>query len=115
MRSFTRDEITPVGMLPKNNGLVIQWADNTDLEYDFRGLRLACPCAMCIDENTGEKILVASMVPVDIKALTIESVGNYAIRFVWSDGHKTGIYPFPLLRTVGEARREMIAAQQSRN
>lgn len=116
-RSFTREEVTPVGMKPASNGIVVQWADGKDLEYDFRGLRLGCACALCIDENTGEKLLVPSMVPLDIKAITIESVGQYAIRVVWSDGHSTGIYPFPLLRHIGEARAAALAArdQQSKN
>lgn len=113
MNSFSREQITPVGMKQAGqiNGIVIQWQDGEDLEYDFRGLRLACACAACIDENTGEKLLVPSMVPVDVKALTIESVGTYAIRIIWSDGHSTGIYPFELLRHIGEARKQMLAAQ----
>lgn len=116
-RTFQRNEVTPVGMKPAKGGLIIQWADGTDLEYDYRGLRLSCACALCIDENTGEKILVPAMVPMDIQALSIESVGQYAIRVIWSDGHSTGIYPFPLLRHVGEARSAALAArnQQSKN
>jgi DUF971 family protein len=27
-------------------------------------------------------------------------VGEYALRFDWSDGHKTGIYPFDFLRDI---------------
>ena len=116
-RGFKREEVTPVGMKPGKGGIVIQWADGTDLDYDFRGLRLSCACAMCIDENTGEKLLVPAMVPLDIKANQIESVGQYAVRIVWSDGHSTGIYPFPLLRHIGEARAAAIEArnQQSNN
>lgn len=33
--------------------------------------------------------------------VTVESaelVGNYAVRFVWRDGHDTGIYEFRALR-----------------
>jgi DUF971 family protein len=28
----------------------------------------------------------------------VEPVGNYALRFRWSDGHDTGIYTFDFLR-----------------
>lgn len=114
-RQFKRDEVTAVGMKPSEAGIIIQWADGTDLEYDFRGLRLACACAKCIDENTGEKLLTPAMVPLDVKAMTIESVGQYAIRILWSDGHSTGIYPFPLLRHVGEARQAMIEARKAQS
>jgi len=110
VKTFSKTQTTAVGMKPVENGIVIQWADGSDLTYDFRGLRLACACALCIDENTGEKILQPSMVPLDIQAREIESVGAYAIRIKWSDGHSTGIYPFPLLRYVGEARQEAMAA-----
>lgn len=111
VKAFTKAQTTPIGMDPAEGGIVIQWQDGTDLVYDFRGLRLACPCAMCIDENTGEKILQPTMVPMDIEARSIESVGAYAMRFYWSDGHSTGIYPFPLLRYIGEARREALQAR----
>lgn len=108
MKKFTREQVSAVGMKPVPRGIVIQWQDGSDLEYDFRGLRLACPCAACIDEHTGQKILRPEMVPIDVEAINIDSVGSYAIRMLWSDGHSTGIYPFELLRHIGEARLERI-------
>ncbi len=110
--AFTRAQVTPAGMKPTRKGIIIQWEDGTDLSYDFRGLRLACPCASCIDENTGEKLLVPAMVPVDITASHMESVGAYAVKFNFSDGHSTGIYPFALLRHIGEARAKAIAERE---
>lgn len=120
-QKLSKEATTAVGMYEAESGagIVIQWQDGADLEYDFRGLRLACPCAMCIDENTGEKLLMPAMVPADITALSIESVGNYALKFTWSDGHSTGIYPFELLRHIGEARLAAVlkfqASKQSSN
>jgi DUF971 family protein len=35
---------------------------------------------------------------VAVRPLSIDSVGRYAIRFHWSDGHSTGIYTFEHLR-----------------
>jgi len=34
----------------------------------------------------------------------IHYVGRYALQFVWSDGHSTGIYTFEYLRALGERR-----------
>ena len=33
----------------------------------------------------------------------IHYVGRYALQFVWSDGHSTGIYPFEYLRKKWDA------------
>jgi DUF971 family protein len=32
-----------------------------------------------------------------------EQIGNYAIRFKFSDGHGTGLYTYDYLRTLGQA------------
>ncbi len=37
-------------------------------------------------------------VPPDIKALDYMEVGRYALQFLWSDGHYTGIYALEQLR-----------------
>lgn len=105
---------TPVGMKRAgDNTIEIQWQDGQNHELDFRGLRLACPCASCIDENTGEKILVPSMVPVDIKTIMVEPVGTYALKLTFSDGHSTGLYSFERLRELGEAREKALSAKES--
>ncbi|MDX1748266.1 MAG: DUF971 domain-containing protein, partial [Halobacteriales archaeon] len=57
-----------------------------------------CPCAGCVDEMTGRRILTEGMVPERVYPLEIQYVGRYALRFVWSDGHRTGIYPYEYLR-----------------
>jgi ATP-binding protein involved in chromosome partitioning len=105
--------LVPVGLGSTRDGIEIQWQDGTVLEYDFRGLRLACPCAQCIDEMTGAKILQPNMVPVDVRASIIESVGAYAFRFNFSDGHATGLYTFELLRSIGEARQAALEARKA--
>lgn len=81
--------------------LGIHWSDGENRSYPVRELRLNCHCAHCVDEWTREKILDESKVPVDIAPKKIEPVGRYAIRFVWSDGHDTGIYTFDLLKKLG--------------
>ena len=74
----------------------------------FRGcvreLRLACGCAQCVDEWSGEGRLDESAVPEDVHPLRIEPVGRYAIQIAWSDGHASGIYPFRRLRELADAR-----------
>lgn len=62
--------------------------------FGMRALRLACPCAACVEEMTGKPILDPDSVAFDVQADALELVGAYGIRIRWSDGHSTGIYTF---------------------
>ena len=92
--------IRPLEIGPTEDGsmLRIRWKDDHTSEYPPRLLRLNCPCAGCVDELTGKRTLVPERVPADVHPLAIHYVGRYALRFDWSDGHGTGIFPFDFLR-----------------
>jgi ATP-binding protein involved in chromosome partitioning len=83
--------------------LGITWGDGGESVFDVRALRLACACAVCVDEWTGEERLDPAAVPEDVAPVRIEPVGRYAIRIEWSDGHTSGIYPFRRLRGLSDA------------
>ncbi len=91
---------TPAEIAPNEAAthLRIRWGDNHVSEFPPRHLRVACPCAGCVDELTGRRILRDEDVPVDVHPLVITPVGRYALRFDWSDGHTTGIFPWEYLR-----------------
>ena len=76
----------------------IQWGDGHVSIYPARFLRLACPCAICIEETTGKKILDPNQVPENVGPMALQLVGRYALQIQWSDGHSSGIYTFELLR-----------------
>ena len=75
----------------------IRWSDGKVSVFPARFLRMACPCAHCVDEMTGQRVLRESTVPQDVRPLAIAPVGRYAIEIQWSDGHRTGIYTWELL------------------
>lgn len=94
-------EHTPVRIAQHDaQTLAIDWADGVRSLYDVRALRLACACAECVDEWSGEARLAPTGVPADVAPRGIHSVGRYAIQIDWSDGHSTGIYPFARLRSL---------------
>lgn len=78
--------------------LGIRWKDDHESEYHVFYLRYHCPCAHCVDEVTGERRIEADEINENVRPVRLESVGNYAIRIEWDDGHDTGIYSFELLR-----------------
>jgi len=79
----------------QDDGLRIEW-DQSGHEgfYPARALRLACPCAACVEEMSGHLILDPAAVTSDIRPVSLALVGGYGLRVVWSDGHSTGIYTF---------------------
>jgi len=78
--------------------LEIVWEDGKSSRYRVFDLRCACPCAGCVDEMTGERLLDPKRIRPDVRPVRVESVGNYALRIVWSDGHDSGIYTWDRLR-----------------
>ena len=84
-----------------SNELQVVWTDGAVSLYTPRQLRLACPCAQCIEEWTGRKILDPDSVAEEILLLNVELVGRYALNFKWSDFHETGIFTFELMRKLG--------------
>ena len=86
-------EITRAG----ESDVQLRWSDGRVNVFPARFLRLACPCAHCVDETTGRRVLRESTVPQDVRPLAIAPVGRYAIEIQWSDGHRTGIYSWELL------------------
>ena len=76
----------------------IEWRDGHRTIYAARSLRLLCPCAECVDESTGRRILDPDTVPADVRAKSARMIGRYAVEFRWSDGHDTGFYTFENLR-----------------
>ncbi|WP_290743210.1 DUF971 domain-containing protein [Fibrobacter sp. UBA4309] len=91
--------IQPKKIFRTNDGrLGFEWNDGTRGTCPVRELRLACPCALCVDEHSGEKLLDESTVPADITLVKIQSIGRYAAGLTFSDGHNSGIYPYDKLR-----------------
>jgi len=78
----------------------IIWKDGHQSRYAARDLRLACLCALCVDEVSRKPLLRAELIPKVVHPKAIHPVGRYAVRFEWSDGHSTGIYTYDYLRSL---------------
>ena len=98
--SFKQESTSPPESidLGPSGELVVVWPDGPRVAIPAAQLRDQCPCASCIEEGTGRKLLDASTIPADIRPLDVRGVGNYAVQIQWSDGHSTGIYTWGLLR-----------------
>jgi ATP-binding protein involved in chromosome partitioning len=82
----------------RDDGLLIEWdAAGHQAFYPARELRLACPCAACVDEMSGRALLDPAAIPTGVRPVSVALVGAYGLQVQWSDGHGTGIYTFQRL------------------
>lgn len=93
--------------LKKDRGLSVEWADGVTSYYSIPYLRKMSPSAeqrQLRDEmkNNPLTVLPASMAgdASQLRAASAELVGNYALRIVFSDGHRTGLYSWDYLRRI---------------
>ena len=84
--------------------ITLKWDDGETLEVKNFDLRASCRCANCIHEITGKPLLDVEGIPRCIHALEVKSVGNYAISVKWSDGHSSGLFSYPAIRTLVEQK-----------
>ncbi len=93
---------TPSSIKPVSDALIVHWSNGKCSIYAYKRLRLLCPCASCVDEITGEVKVIERTVPDDVVIADYFEVGRYALQFLWSDGHETGIYPYRMLLKLAE-------------
>ena len=74
-------------------------------ELDFEFLRVFTPSAEARGHGPGQEVLQTGKRNVEIER--IEPIGNYALCFVFSDGHDTGLYSWDLLYNLGQHHDEL--------
>lgn len=83
----------------KDRGVMeLVWSDDTVSSMPFKFIRGECPCAVCVDEFTGRRLIDVTKIPADIAPTALSYTGNYAMKIVWSDGHDTGLYTWDRLQ-----------------
>jgi DUF971 family protein len=84
-----------------SRGVEITWDDGHTSKYALAYLREKCPCATCRAETQVEQPPNPLPMYKPAPRLTnAETVGHYAIRLFWADGHSSGLYAFDYLREI---------------
>jgi ATP-binding protein involved in chromosome partitioning len=78
--------------------LAIMWSDGSETAYRWEGLRGWCPCAQCQGHSGNVRFVAGTGAALQ----RWEGVGRYAVRFLWEDGHSTGIYSYGFLREIAD-------------
>lgn len=97
---------TPVNIQLIGEEVAIAWDDGAESYYAAERLRAASPSA----DQRGERDILGQLHggsgPREFPGVRVtgwERVGNYAVRFEFSDGHRTGLYAFDYLRALADA------------
>jgi DUF971 family protein len=101
VRTIPEHGTTPAEIRKKGGeGIAIRWADGHESVFGARYLRGRCPCAQCVSETTGQRLVSEDHIDPGVAIEAARTVGNYALHFSFRDGHTTGIYAFEYLRRI---------------
>lgn len=95
---------------PARETLTVAWKGQEDV-FSAEFLRVESPSA----EVKGHGVSDARLVPGKrgVTILALEPVGNYAVRIVFSDGHRTGLYSWDYLHELGRSQKARWAAYET--
>ncbi|MDX2219031.1 MAG: DUF971 domain-containing protein [Burkholderiales bacterium] len=79
--------------------LEVSYQDGRTFQFTCEYLRVFSPSAEVRGHGPGQEVLQVGKEDVEIKA--IDPVGAYAVKFLFSDGHDTGIYSWDYLYQLG--------------
>jgi len=102
---MTAEEVRPTALRREGDGLRIDWTDGLSSFVSWRTLRSNCPCATCLDDRAKPVNPFRVLTPQEAAAgppspVAMKAMGHYAYQITWNDGHSTGIYTVPSLRTL---------------
>ncbi len=80
--------------------LDVSFADGRCYALPCEYLRVFSPSAEVQGHGAAETVLIPGK--QDVSITSIEPVGHYAVRLVFSDGHNTGLFTWPVLHDLGE-------------
>ena len=81
--------------------LTVAFDDNTKAVIPYQYLREESPSAENKGHGNGPPPPRAP-IPADIDVVNAEQTGRYAVRIEFSDGHRTGLYTWELLKSLGQ-------------
>jgi DUF971 family protein len=90
---------TEINLHQVSRMLDIAFDDGKSFSMPVEYLRVFSPSAEVRGHGPGQEVLQTGKSQVNISA--IEPIGMYAVKFVFSDGHDTGIYSWEYLYDLG--------------
>ena len=80
--------------------LEVGFSDGATFRIPFELMRVYSPSAEVMGHGPGQEVLQTGQ--RDVMVVSLEPVGNYGVKPVFSDGHDTGIFTWDYLYQLGE-------------
>ncbi len=84
--------------------ITLEYEDGTSFDLPFEYLRVYSPSAEVKGHGPGDGVLQTGK--ENVRIISIEPIGRYALRFVFDDGHDTGLYTWEYLYELGAQQDE---------
>jgi DUF971 family protein len=75
----------------------LRWNSGEEYALPYLELRYQCPCAGCVDEHSGKRTVQRASIAADVRPVSVQLIGRYALQITWSDRHDTGMYHYDRL------------------
>ncbi|WP_169543886.1 gamma-butyrobetaine hydroxylase-like domain-containing protein [Sneathiella aquimaris] len=100
-----RPKPTEVRLKKEEKILTISFADGHNFQFPAELLRVESPSAEVQGHNPSQKQIIAGRRHVGI--MSLEPVGNYAVRLKFDDLHDTGLFSWSYLYKLGLTQEEV--------
>jgi DUF971 family protein len=101
MAGLQADSPTPTALTVhgKSRLLEVAFSDGAEFKIPFELMRVYSPSAEVQGHGPGQEVLQTGKREVSV--VQLESIGNYAVKPVFSDGHESGIFSWEYLYQLG--------------
>ena len=107
MAGLQADSPTPTALTVHNKSCILEvvFSDGAAFKIPFELMRVYSPSAEVQGHGPGQEVLQTGKREVGVVAL--ESIGNYAVKPVFSDGHESGIFSWDYLYHLGADQQQL--------
>ena len=123
MAGLQADSPSPTALTVHGQSRILEvvFSDGAEFKIPFELMRVYSPSAEVQGHGPGQEVLHTGKREVGVVAL--ESIGNYAVKPIFSDGHESGIFSWDYLYHLGadqdqlwnDYNRKLQAAGMSRD
>ena len=101
MAGLQADSPTPTALTVHSQSRILEvaFSDGAEFKIPFELMRVYSPSAEVQGHGPGQEVLQTGKRNVGV--IELESVGNYAVKPVFSDGHESGIFSWDYLYHLG--------------